>query len=102
MLINGIDLNQEGLCVKLSKVKLCSRQFKQDHSTYKKQVQNVQTNVPAPVKSYHGTCVLNYYASGSTCKLTEEMTFYVGFFCLFVPPPLLSSICQSGLMENDL
>lgn len=50
----------------------------------------------------HGTCVLNYYASGSTCKLTEEMTFYVGFFCLFVPPPLLSSICQSGLMENDL
>lgn len=46
----------------------------------KNPVQNVQTNVPAPVKSYHGTCVLNYYASGSTCKLTEEMIFYVFFF----------------------
>lgn len=86
MLINGIDLNQEGLCVKLSKVKLCSRQFKQDHSTYKKQVQNVQTNVPAPVKrSRHVRSKL--LCIGFYLQIDRRNDFLRWVFLFVCPPP---------------
>lgn len=86
MLINGIDLNQDGLCVKLSKVKLCSRQFKQDHSTYKKQVQNVQTNVPAPVKrSRHVRSKL--LCIGFYLQIDRRNDFLRWVFLFVCPPP---------------
>lgn len=86
---NGIELNHNGLqkwnenAVKPGQTVFATIQTK-DHSMYREQVQNVQTNVPAPVKGCRNVCVLNYYASSSTCKLKDKKWL----FKTFSPVPL--------------